>query len=460
MHLYLKHKQIIQMKKIVLILTAIIALNGLFAQDGKPSGTTRGKSLGLHFFFQDFATGRALDTDKIGDILDRKLWYKPSALTSGFALTYGKGLTPKIDLRGTLAASFEDYLFKKRASFGYNDFLGELDIAAQFKAFDDSHKFIPYLNAGVGASYYKGFVGVIAPVGLGLQYNLGNQVFIDLQTQMRLGLTDNATNHLYHSIGVISSLPAKVKTPKVVKPIEVPFMAKKDTDADGVNDDEDECPTVAGKAALKGCPDGDNDGIADKNDNCPTKAGVAKYQGCPAPDSDGDGINDDNDKCINQAGVARYQGCPVPDTDGDGINDDEDKCKDVPGVAEQQGCPAIKEEVKKTLDYAAKNILFETSSSKIKSSSYKGLIDVVRILNENMDVNINVDGHTDNTGDAEKNMTLSQARADAVKAFLLSKGISESRITATGHGADEPVADNETEAGKAQNRRVELKLGY
>ncbi len=449
------------MKKIVLLFIALCTISASFAQMGKMNskGITRGKTLGIHFFLQDFASGRALDTASISDILNKGDWYKPSRLSPGFAVSYAKGLAPKIDVRATLTAAFEDYLFKKRAPFGVNDFLGELDLSAQLKAVSDNHWVIPYINVGVGASYYKGYLGAIAPIGLGLQVNLSNQVFVDLQSQYRLGLTDNATNHLYHSLGIVSGLNvAKDNMPLTI--VTPPSVAKKDSDGDGVNDDDDQCPNEAGKAALNGCPDSDNDGIADKNDNCPNKAGTAKYNGCPVPDSDGDGINDENDKCISQAGVAKYQGCPVPDTDGDGINDDEDKCPSVAGVAEQQGCPAIKEEDKKVLDYAAKNILFETGSAKLKSASLKSLNDVVKILNQNPDVNLSVDGHTDNVGDAEKNMLLSQSRADAVKAYLASKGVTDSRMTATGHGAEEPIADNDTTTGKAKNRRVELKLGY
>jgi OmpA-OmpF porin, OOP family len=444
------------MKKIVLSLIAICMIGTVVAQKNP---LTRKKTLGIHFFLQDFASGRALDSsDGFSKVLDRKDWSKPSRLSPGFGLAFGKGLSPKIDVAATLNGSFEDYLFRKRPQFGINDFLGELDLTANLKAVNDKHWVIPYINLGIGASYYKGFIGAYVPVGLGLQVNLYNDVFVDLRTQLRKGITDNATSHLIHSIGVIGNISGEKKIPEPV--VVPPMIAKKDADGDGIVDDEDECPTEAGVAVLKGCPDKDNDGIADKNDNCPDKAGVEKYKGCPIPDSDGDGVNDEEDKCVNQAGVARYQGCPIPDTDGDGINDEEDKCKDVPGVAEQQGCPAIKEEIVKKIDYAAKNILFETGSAKLRASSNKGLNDVVKILNENPDVILNIDGHTDNTGDSEKNQTLSQNRADAVKAYLAKKGIDEARMTATGHGQDEPVADNTTAAGRQKNRRVELKLGY
>ena len=209
---------------------------------------------------------------------------------------------------------------------------------------------------------------------------------------------------------------------------------------------------------MKGCPDRDNDNIADKNDNCPDVPGLAKYKGCPIPDTDRDGINDEEDKCPNVAGVARYQGCPIPDTDRDGVNDEDDKCPNEAGPASNFGCPVIAPEVIQKVNLAAKNVFFATGSAKLLAKSYPALNNVVKILQDNPSYMVDVEGHTDITGTHEKNMVLSNDRAASVKAYLVSKGIDENRITSAGFGPDRPIADNKTAAGKAKNRRVEMKL--
>ncbi len=245
---------------------------------------------------------------------------------------------------------------------------------------------------------------------------------------------------------------------KIALPPTPPPPVIKDRDGDGVLDDDDRCPDIAGLASLKGCPDKDGDGIADIDDKCPDVFGYARYQGCPVPDRDKDGINDEADKCPDVFGYARYQGCPIPDTDNDGVNDEEDKCINEKGPASNFGCPLINEEIIRKVDLAAKNIFFATGSSKLLAKSNASLNTVVKILNDNTSFKVNIDGHTDITGTAPKNQILSEDRAASVKAYLVGKGINESRLTATGYGQDRPVADNKTVKGRAQNRRVEMKL--
>ncbi len=238
------------------------------------------------------------------------------------------------------------------------------------------------------------------------------------------------------------------------------FAGCPDTDGDGIIDSQDKCPSEAGTKELNGCPDKDGDGVADKDDVCPTIKGIGSLRGCP--DSDGDGLADKDDKCPNEKGPMVSNGCP--DSDGDGIPDNEDKCPTVPGIAANNGCPAtdlapeVKTEVQNKLNFAAKNIEFETGSDRIRTTSFKDLDNVVAIMNQYKDLKLNIDGHTDNVGKESANVDLSMRRAVAVNNYLVKKGISQNRLAASGFGPSKPIATNATVEGKQKNRRVELNI--
>lgn len=232
-----------------------------------------------------------------------------------------------------------------------------------------------------------------------------------------------------------------------------------DADGDGVIDKDDKCPDTAGLANLKGCPDADGDGVADVEDTCAgTKAGyVVDAKGCPL-DSDGDGIINEEDSCPNIAGVAALNGCP--DTDGDGVADDMDRCPDVKGTMNNKGCPEISpEEIKKITQIASK-IFMQTNSDKLVVASLAQLDELATILKKYEQANLLIEGHTDSQGDDASNLILSQKRSEAVKTYLMGRGIMESRLTAKGYGEANPIADNGSSAGRAKNRRVELKTSY
>jgi outer membrane protein OmpA-like peptidoglycan-associated protein len=218
--------------------------------------------------------------------------------------------------------------------------------------------------------------------------------------------------------------------------------------------------TVKQAPQVEAPKDTDGDGFFDNDDKCVTVPGVAKYFGCPVPDTDGDGINDEEDKCITIPGLAKYFGCPIPDTDGDGINDEEDKCPSVPGEKVNMGCPIIKEEIVKTINFAAKNILFQTGKAVLIKSSFAQLDKVAVILKADENIKLSIEGHTDNVGKPAANMILSDKRAAAVKDYLIKKGVTENNISAKGFGDMMPAATNKTPAGKKLNRRVELKVSY
>lgn len=235
-----------------------------------------------------------------------------------------------------------------------------------------------------------------------------------------------------------------------------------DRDGDNIPDAEDKCPDVSGIAGLSGCPapDADKDGIPDSEDKCPDVAGAVQYGGCPVPDTDGDGIDDNKDHCPDIAGVARYNGCPAPDTDGDGVDDDNDKCPLKAGKRENNGCPNIADDMLDDINKAARSILFDVNSDNIKTSSYTALDKLVKILENDPAIKLDVEGHTDNTGSVRLNQVLSGRRALAIKTYLVKKGIDPERITASGFGSERPIADNNTEQGRSKNRRVEFKAKY
>ena len=246
--------------------------------------------------------------------------------------------------------------------------------------------------------------------------------------------------------------------PEIAGPFENKGCPWKDTDGDTVLDKDDKCPTVAGPVENKGCPwkDTDGDKVVDKDDKCPTVAGPVENQGCPWPDTDGDGVLDKDDKCPTVAGLAVFAGCP--DTDKDGLTDLEDACPTVAGPISNKGCPEVTAAVIKKLNEFSKSVLFDSSKATIKAESNDKLEEMVKVMNEYNSANFRLEGHTDSTGNAAKNLQLSKDRAAAIKNYLIAKGISESRLSSEGYGVTKPIASNKTVAGRAQNRRVEIIL--
>jgi outer membrane protein OmpA-like peptidoglycan-associated protein len=441
------------MKKILLVFIGL----GLFVSSFGQGESKKRPSFGIHFFLNDFKTAQNLRTKGLPSVIRSKEWHKTHNMTAGVAISYLQGLNNNLDFVGTLSGSFIDYPIAGKPPVASPLLLLEGAATVNLKLLSDKYYVNPFITAGVGASKYGGYYAAFIPVGIGTQVKIVDEVFLLLNSQYRIPVTENASYHFYHSVGVAANLFKKKEPVPVVIPIPV-VEPPKDRDGDGILDDVDKCPDVAGLASLQGCPDRDGDGITDADDKCPDVAGLARYQGCPIPDTDKDGINDEVDKCPTVPGLARYQGCPIPDTDGDGVNDEEDKCINEKGPASNFGCPVISEEIIKRVNVAAQNIFFVTASSKLLAKSFPKLNDVVTILKDNPSFKVQIDGHTDSQGKDEYNQGLSNDRAASVKAYLVSKGIDESRLSSTGYGETTPVADNKTAAGRAKNRRVEMTL--
>jgi OmpA-OmpF porin, OOP family len=218
----------------------------------------------------------------------------------------------------------------------------------------------------------------------------------------------------------------------------------RDTDGDGYPDSVDACPTAKedGKPpqSTDGCPGGsdrDGDGIPDVDDQCPDKA-------------------EDKDK------VQDEDGCPEDDADSDGIPDVQDKCPTEPGkrspIAEKFGCPSLLEMGSDGSVQLLKPIEFETGRAVIKAVSFPILDEVLDLMKGRPSMRIGINGHTDSKGTPANNLRLSKERAAAVRNYLQGKGIAASRLESEGFGQTKPVAPNETDEGRAKNRRVEFKI--
>lgn len=207
--------------------------------------------------------------------------------------------------------------------------------------------------------------------------------------------------------------------------------------------------------AQYGVKDGDGDGVVDENDQCPgTPRGVqVDSVGCPL-DGDKDGVADYLDKCPNTPAGDEVdaQGCSL-DSDGDGVADRDDACPDTPRGEEVMSNGCGKEQ-----SVVLRGVNFELNSAQLTVNAETILDGVAATLNSSPGFNVELQGHTDSTGSDSYNMNLSQNRAKSVKSYLVGKGVDGSRLTARGYGEEQPMASNDTKAGRAQNRRVELKV--
>ncbi len=275
-------------------------------------------------------------------------------------------------------------------------------------------------------------------------------------------------------------------------PIDRKGCPLKDRDSDGVEDGDDKCPDDPGPVERQGCPitDGDLDGVLDKDDKCPKKPGPRSNGGCPIPDTDGDSVVDDVDECKDVPGPVIFKGCP--DTDGDGVEDRQDKCPEeaglkmfdgcndrdndgvpdfadkcpdepevINGIDDLDGCPDQGKRIvivtKKAIEIRDR-VFFNFGKSTIQERSFDLLNQVGQVLKANPQITkVEVQGHTDSRGDADYNRRLSQRRAEAVVGYLVERGgLDATRLVAKGYGEDQPLTDNDTEDGRARNRRVEF----
>ncbi|MBX2799884.1 MAG: OmpA family protein [Myxococcales bacterium] len=378
------------------------------------------------------------------------------------------GVLPAVNMVGRV---FEDQPVSLILNFGLGAFYKQIDDDGQLK-----------LPQGTGADI--DFAGISGP---GLLIPFGNLAF---RTEYRWILTIGSDS--FQNRGA-SFIHGEWTAGLMYLP-----TGPKDSDKDGIADEDDACidqpEDIDEFEDLDGCPDRDNDqdGIADTDEACDNEAEdfdeFEDDDGCPDPDNDEDGILDGDDECPVDEGPENTAGCP--DEDGDETPDKDDECVDEAGLAVAFGCPDGDED--RVPDYRddcpeepapegidarrsdgcdkkafiaegkiviTDKVYFSTGRSTIQRRSHDVLDAVVGIMTRLKGIKkLRVEGHTDSVGDDDRNMELSQSRAEAVVAYLVDKGISEERLVSKGFGETKPVGDNETDEGREQNRRVEFNI--
>ena len=508
------------MKKLFTLLAVISIASSLMAQNPEfKQGIT------FKRVFTDYRTVQ-------GDEFSKFRSYRPT-WEVGYTRQIAPNLNAVLPLRaGVFSNSSED---AKNTSFL------SLDIQAQYYFQQPDWLFRPFVAAGVGfVSEFQGDFVPQVPLGLGVFIKMNERAFIQWQSEYRVAFAEEKSN-LQHGIGftylfgprpMMSKEDQMEEKKEEVKNTdsdgdgipddedlcpnlagEAEFLGCPDSDGDGLHDVLDKCPEVAGLKALSGCPDSDGDGISDNDDKCPNLVGSQANDGCPVsdddndgipnhldqcpfdsgsealngcPDADGDGVADKDDDCPNVSGTIANKGCPdVKDADGDGVADNQDACPDVPGLiqfggcpdkdgdgiedskdrcpnsagpADNGGCPEIAKEDRETLEIAMRAVQFDLGRSTLKTESFRVLNQVADIMRKYPDFNLIISGHTDNSGSATVNQRLSEKRAQTCYEYLISRGISSTRMGYAGYGESRPMADNSSSEGRYLNRRVEFEL--
>lgn len=301
----------------------------------------------------------------------------------------------------------------------------------------------PFVLGGSGkAKYeYKGgrdLDAKFAQVGLGAFFKLSEQV--NARAEYRAHYVTSGLNWFEQAVllglefnfggTATEAAPAQESTQEPT-PVEEPVpVTPVDSDADGVADDMDKCPNTAAGTPVDadGCPlDSDADGVADYLDKCPNTPAGTKVDA---------------------------MGCTlIPDADKDGVADAKDQCPNTkPGVAvDTKGCAVLVEEkVSFTL-----NVTFPAGKTILNAASKDEVKKLAEFLKEYPSTYVNIEGHTDSSGNAAANKRLSTQRANAVRESLIKDfGVAADRVTAEGFGSAKPITDNKTAEGRAQNRRV------
>ncbi|MEP7238138.1 MAG: OmpA family protein [Ferruginibacter sp.] len=488
-------------------------------------------TIGLHFFYNDFATAQNIKANNLKYVLNNDLWSKPNSLQGGFGIDYMQGLTKKIDVVGAINASWVDYQLPTGFFYGSNNFLLDINAGVHVKLLTDNYVFNPFLIAKVNYSNYKNLNGFSVLPGAGIQINLFKEAFILTTVEYRKALNNSLSNQLYYSIGIATNIckpkaakPAKEKsiTPPVVttppakeeiKPVVKDVLVTVNDEATGqplqyvdvtLTDSAGNIFNATTNAdgrvifSSKNAGNYNITGRLNKIDASPTALTVVDFNNSGNQVSVTLTHNDPRftlvgntfDKSANtpvadvQVTVTNSTQSSTSFTSSDAANGEFrtqlEAASDFVIVGKKASYISnienlstkdltrsttlyVKlqlgiEEAKAGKNIVLKNLFFQTGRSDINTNTSADLFKLIQFLKDNPAVKLEIQGYTDNVGNLVINQKLSQQRANSVVNYLIKNGIEKERLLAKGFGPASPVADNKTVEGRAQNRRVEMKV--
>jgi outer membrane protein OmpA-like peptidoglycan-associated protein len=338
-------------------------------------------------------------------------------INHGYALSFLDGIAGKYDYMIQGGSISPRYPLGKEQN-NSRDLLHFINIYGMRRFFPDTVLINPFLAAGPGVNLYEGHLHATVNGGAGFQLRISGSIFLHTQLNYQVNFSSSIRNNAAASIGLLGTILQRKKKNKtaITRHSTAIQQSLTDIDGDGTVDIKDSCPTVPGPPTFHGCPDTDGDGIPDTRDKCITEPGTIEYSGCPAP--------------IVKAPA------PIIKTDTLAANDKQ------------------ADSISTIMNELAQYIFFETDKATLTPASVEALNKIVDLLKQQPFKQLQIEGHTDNTGTPKRNEQLSEQRAHTVLEYLATAGIDRKKLTAKGFGATKPIANNKTAEGRARNRRT------
>lgn len=207
------------MKKIFIVILLAACFGSVKAQS---ASAKKAPTIGLHFFYNDFASAQSIKINGLGTVVKNNLWTRPNNMQGGFGVDYMQGVAKKFDAVGAFNASWVDYLMPSGILYGSNNFLLDVNAGVHVKMFTERRAINPFLIAKAGYASYKNLHGFTLNPGAGIQANFFNEALVLLTAEYRKAWGNSISNQLYYSIGIAANF-IKAKKSKIavkVKPVE------------------------------------------------------------------------------------------------------------------------------------------------------------------------------------------------------------------------------------------------